>query len=528
MVRTFSRSITFWILIFALSLGLRYWYSSTEICFYTDQSRDAVVANKILHGDWQLFGPVVNGRGAIFHGVLYYYVIAPLYALGGGDPWFVSIALSLFSTVCLIPSFLFAKKLFNAPKLAYIVVGLIAVSLSSIETSASFWNLQLSIILLPTYCFFLFKTFEKPTVVNGLVTGLLIGLLVQSGFSNIQWLLPYVVVLGMALYRQRDKKSVFTTVILSLCGFACAISSMLLVEYLAWKRGLFAMQDSLHWVSTGAFSVHNIQSVGRWYFDSLTSFLVPQFPWVTAALLLLSAVTVYITRQDKRWKWLGLLLIPPVLGQLASDSAASYILTGYESIFYIGIVLVFYKCLTFFGKNFSQHVPNAITMTLLILFAFSNLAAIQLDKTTNDTLACAWKTGSFEELQAIEYTYQLAEGKPFTIDTVTEPYGINLKYGYLYAWYGQKKYGYTPAFIGKPQAGYISEGLLRESDQYLPLHFAIYEHGSYNYWFHIRTAAAPATQESQELFYYRQPPINALQDSKKFGELITVDRYLSK
>lgn len=520
-------STIIWILIFLISLFFRYWYSSTEFCFYTDQSRDAIIANQIVQGEWKLFGPVVNGRGAVFHGVLYYYVIAPLYALGGGNPLFVSIALSLISVIGLIPTYFLAKKILKNKVLALIVVGMISVSQTSIETSASFWNLQLSIIFLPAYCLFLLKTYEETSVKNSILTGILLGLLIQSGFSNIQWLLPYVMVFCLLIFKQKDKRKYIKNFLFSLLGLGIATSSMILAELLAWRRGLFAFEDSLHWVSGSGFSIQNIQSTLIWYFNSLSSFLIPQFPPITLVIILIAMLVIFSSREDKRWRWLGLLLITPICGQIASNSAASYILTGYESIFYIFIVLIFYKAISFLVKNTFLKNQTVISCILLAIFVVGNIAKLQKDKITNKTLACTWESSSLEELQVIDYTYQQAGGEPFSIDVVAEPYGINMKYGYLYSWYGKSKYGYTPLFTGGSQVGYITEGLLEEANGYSHIHFIIYEPGSYNYWFRIRTPDLPATRESLNLFYYRQPPIENLQEKKQFGKLIEVDYYLS-
>lgn len=526
------RPLIFWIIIFSISLSVRYWYSSTELCFYTDQSRDAIVANQILQGSLKLFGPVVNSRGAIFHGVLYYYVIAPLYAVGGGSPLFVSIALSLISTIGLIPTYFLAEKLLKSKRLAYIVIAMLSVSVSSVETSASFWNLQLSIIFLPAFCLFLLKTYDKFALQNSFFTGLLLGLLIQSGFSNIQWLLPYVAVFGALLCKQLNKRRYFKNLTVSLLGLGIATSSMILVEFLSWRRGLFAMEDALHWVGGSGFSIQNIQSVFSWYFKSLNSFLIPQVPLVTIVIITVACLVIYQSRKDRQWLWLGLLLITPVGGQIASNSVASYILTGYESIFYIFIVLVFYKIFQYlekkvFAKSFIKSC-KAVVLILLTIFMISNITMLRLDKITKDTLACAWRISSFEELQLIDYTYQLADNEPFSIDVITEPYGINMKYGYLYSWYGQNKYGYAPVFVGGTQTGHITEGLLKEAESFLPKHFIIYEPGSYNYWFKVRTIDAPATRQSQDLFYYRQPPLDKLQETQQFGELIKLDYYLTE
>ncbi len=523
----FHKPIVWWLIIFTISLSLRYWYSSTELCFYTDQSRDAIVANQILQGELKLFGPVVSGRGAVFHGVLYYYVIAPLYALGGGNPLFVSVALSLLSTVGLIPTYYLAKKLLKNETLAFVVIGMMSFSMSSIETSASFWNLQLSIVLLPAYCLYLYQIFENTNSKNSFLTGIFLGLLVQSGFSNIQWFLPYVIVFGVLILKRSNIRKTLLHFALSLLGLVIATSSMIIVEFLAYSRGLFALEDSLHWVNGSGFSIQSLQSVLIWYFNSLTAFLIPQYSTITMLMILITGLIVYRLRNDRRWLWLGLLLLPPIGGQIASNGAASYILTGYESIFYILVVFVFSQTFYLAGKYLSVSNKRIITLLLLTFFITSNIARLQQDKISRETLACVWKATNLEELEAIRYTYERADGEPFSIDIVAEPYGINMKYGYLYTWYGQEKYEYTPVFIGDSQVGHPTEGLLEETHNYSQVHFIVYEPGSYNYWFKRRTADAPATRESQNLFYHRQPAVENLLETTQFGELIMVDYYVS-
>ncbi|MBI4157851.1 hypothetical protein HY502_03320, partial [Candidatus Woesebacteria bacterium] len=54
--------------------------------FYFDQGRDALIIWDLWHsGKLFLIGPT-TGIAGIFRGPFYYYLIAPFYLLGGGDP----------------------------------------------------------------------------------------------------------------------------------------------------------------------------------------------------------------------------------------------------------------------------------------------------------------------------------------------------------------------------------------------------------------------------------------------------------
>jgi hypothetical protein len=133
-----------------------------------------------------------------------------------------------------------------------------------------------------------------------------------------------------------------------------------------------------------------------------------------------------------------------------------------------------------------------------------------------------------DKLEVIDYTYNKAAGKPFSIDVVAEPYGINTTYGYLYSWYGQREYGYKPIFTGLSQDGLDSQGLLLEGnifDEKNAAHFVIHENGgTYDYWFKKRSLEQKTNQASEEIFYYRQPSLTFLEEEKAIGK-IDVEYY---
>ena len=51
------------------------------LIFGYDQARDAFSALEIAHGHLKILGPSASAPG-LFHGVLYYYLLAPIYLLG--------------------------------------------------------------------------------------------------------------------------------------------------------------------------------------------------------------------------------------------------------------------------------------------------------------------------------------------------------------------------------------------------------------------------------------------------------------
>src|SRR3989344_7995648 len=80
------------------ALFVRIYRLNDLLGFYYDQGRDALVIWKLWHeGKPFLIGPV-TGLSGIFLGPFYYYLIAPLYLIGKGDPVFPAFFLA-FTTV---------------------------------------------------------------------------------------------------------------------------------------------------------------------------------------------------------------------------------------------------------------------------------------------------------------------------------------------------------------------------------------------------------------------------------------------
>lgn len=75
----------------------------------------------------------------------------------------------------------------------------------------------------------------------------------------------------------------------------------------------------------------------------------------------------------------------------------------------------------------------------------------------------------------IDKTYQLAAGTPFSIATLTNPYGVNVTWAYLYDYLGNQNYGYEPTYFGFDQTGWVGADLLRRVEQPENKHFAIVE-----------------------------------------------------
>lgn len=102
-------------------------YRTTDLmAFHYDQARDALKVWDFWHkGDIFLVGPV-TGLAGIFLGPLYYFMIAPFYLMGGGNPLYPAILLTFLGTVAIYVTYLIGLEIHSRPTgiLAAIISGL--------------------------------------------------------------------------------------------------------------------------------------------------------------------------------------------------------------------------------------------------------------------------------------------------------------------------------------------------------------------------------------------------------------------
>src|SRR5258708_7511953 len=122
--------------ILLLALFLRLYRVNDLLGFWFDQGRDGLVIwNLWHHGKLFLIG-TITGIAGIYRGPWYYYLIALFYLMGGGNPVWPVVFLSLTSVLALLLVFLIAKEISDR------TAGLLAVfiaALSSYIVNASRW-----------------------------------------------------------------------------------------------------------------------------------------------------------------------------------------------------------------------------------------------------------------------------------------------------------------------------------------------------------------------------------------------------
>ena len=78
---------------------------NNALTFGYDQARDALIAKQIISGDIKIQGPPSSAPG-LYHGVFYYYLLAPAYLIGHGSPIVVAYYLAFLNSLTVFIVFL--------------------------------------------------------------------------------------------------------------------------------------------------------------------------------------------------------------------------------------------------------------------------------------------------------------------------------------------------------------------------------------------------------------------------------------
>ena len=175
------------IAIFVVALFLRWLYlPQNAISFAYDQARDAFLVQDLLHGDLKLLGPSVSGVPGLYHGVLYYYIIALPYLIGHGNPVFVAYFLSFISSLVVFLvfylSFLLTKK--YVPSILSALI--FAFSFEATQYANLLTNASMGVWFVPIV--YIAILLESP-----ILLGLAFGLSVQSEVALLYHLVPIFV-----------------------------------------------------------------------------------------------------------------------------------------------------------------------------------------------------------------------------------------------------------------------------------------------------------------------------------------------
>jgi hypothetical protein len=421
-----------------------------NIIFAYDQGRDAQRIAEIasLH-HFKLVGPDTDIPG-VFNGPLFYYVLAPVYALSRFDPNFVALFMLFINAVSVFLLYYFSQILFKSKTVGVLACFLWIISYEQANyarfiSNASFMEISALVFFIGLALYFLKeKNIGLPLSVLGFSIG------VQFNF----YLLYLVIFYPLCFVLFRRKSANIKNVFLSIGILILFFSSFIIAE-LKWN---FVMTHSfLRFVSYQSSFITVEDSIGKYLqsfagpiYNSLFSFNLFIGFLITVALIVCS----YFAVKDKKilvFFYLGLFSTLPLFGfksgVLLGEVVNGPILPFYALLYALGI-----SWLLSSGrfKLFGIALLSVIILSNIVLFINNHFIDISLFNRRELILK--------DEKNAIDYTYKSAQNKPFSVCALTGPLFVNTLWGYLYHWYGLGKYGYLPYWSGQKQD--LAESLL--------------------------------------------------------------------
>lgn len=436
------------LIFFSFILRILFIYQGS-VSFHYDMARDAFAAQQIWkEHHFKILGPPTSTPG-LFHGVLYYYLIAPFYLLGQGDPRVVAIFLSFLNSLAIIPVMLLAKDLFKSKKWAILGGFLFAVSFESTQYGP--WISNPAPAVLTVVLFFLFlRLWQK-----GNKLGLYLAVLSAALSAQFQFFLIYLFFLiplfGIIFKIKVSFKSAGISFLITIAGM---INFFLAAIKFNSVKDIFLGFLSIG--TTGQIDFRpQFTEVFLNYINRFTELFINNF-FPTNVFLggILAIVAIYFLKREY-------LLLFFLLSNLPI-----FIFGGHTNTYAnIGLIVpAILAVLVLLQKAWK--INKGLVMLFLFLSLISNLVTIlKYNPSGQIMLVIPNDMNLKNELALIDQTYQIASGKPFSINTLTLPLWTNTTWAYLYSWYGKNKYGYAPYFYGHDQVGLLGAASLSKTEK---------------------------------------------------------------
>ncbi len=427
-------------IILVLAFFVRVYRVDKVLGFYFDQGRDALVIWDLIHSHkFFLIGPT-TGLAGIFRGPYYYYLIAPFYFLGKGNPVWPSAFLAFTTVVATGLIYQLGTKIQDR------TTGLIAAVIAAFSfyiVMASRWlsnptpMLLLSLILV----WGMLKVTEGKKwgwPVIALVSGLS---LFNFGSSGELFYFPALTI--FAIWQRKnwpDRKNLLLSVVLFTVTFAPLVLFDLKHEHILLNNflGTFGGGSGSFKIPTKEF----IASRNASYLDIFANKIFQARGSREAFILLVTSLgfLVFLRKLIKKTgvKILLLLLGSAVIGlyfyQGNYGVLYDYYMTGYYLIFILLFAIVL-------GRIWKWKVGKLFVIYFFYLFFMNNVPVTRAklsDGCDGPNSICF-----VNQKQAIDWIYKDVGDSEFNVDVYVPPV-IPYAYDYLLKWYGGQIHGREP------------------------------------------------------------------------------------
>lgn len=452
--------------IFILALILRFLYFPDNIYFGIDQAFGSFAVGEILHGEPKLIGPSTTFEG-LRHGVLYYYLYAPFYWIGNGDPAFAAAFLRVLNASGIFLIFILGTILFNR-YVGLLSAWLFTVSFEQTQFALYFNHPSLAVIsILVLFLGLSIFIFQKKQ--SGLILAWFgLGLSIQFELILLYLIIPFTVIL---IYFRKLIPGIKKEVLLGgVSVFVLIIATFIIAEIKFGFRSFYFLFKLLQCDS--GKSIYKIISTYFFEMGQVIKFNfsdIALLKYIIGFILVTSFLFSLRTRFKKQVIFLAIWFFSVII---------IYFVTGGEKLDVdiiqyhpnVGISLSLIIFVSYLLYIIGKKTHYLITLILIVLISLQNISLIQ--KINPFGSMPEINAQSFmllsDEKKILDFIYKDAEGKPFAVKAITMPFYINSTWSYLFEWYGQTKYGYLPLWGGKNALGYPGNLIVEEAQDKLP------------------------------------------------------------
>jgi hypothetical protein len=485
-----GHKIIYFLLFVVLGFGLflRVYNLNNILGFYYDQGRDALSIWDLWHlGHIPFIGPV-TGIAGIFRGPFYYYLIAPFYLIGRGNPVYPSVFLSITTIIASGLMYYLGFKIQDR------VTGLIAAIISSFSFNivmASRWlsNPTPMLLLSLIFVWMLILIMEGrswawvPAVVSATVS-----LFHFGSAGEVFYFVPLLVILIWKKKQLPKRKIIIWSITLAI------IAILPLIAFDIKNHGLLIGNIKKFLVTDKSFSLPSWRFIGdkfEFYYDVFTNKIFNgryHFEkFLLSGILLFFVYHLKTLIKKDGVKVLILLLSSVTLGLIFFQGNFGNIYDYYLTGYYLPFLLLFSIALGYIWKF---KLGKVFLIYFIYIFLSNNAAVLKfklIDKGDGPNSISFWA-----QREAIDWIYKDAGGRNFNVDVYVPPV-IPYAYDYLFKWLGTTKYKKEP----------VSENI--------PLLYLLYEQDNNN-------------SERLDAWLARQKGIGKVESASRFGGIIVERR----
>lgn len=432
--------------ILVISFILRVFRVDQILAFHYDQGRDGLVIWDLIHSHKLfLIGPT-TGLAGVFRGPFYYYLIAPFYWLGNGNPVVPAIFLAVLSVAALGLMYYLARKI-GGKSAGIIALILGAFSFEIIYAGRWLSNptpmLILSMVLV--WCLFKILDQKEKSVLQKrdgvgwawIILSFVLGLsFFHFGSSGELFYFPAILIFAIYFKKFPNVK----TLLISIGVFLLTLLPLFLFNL---KHGGILQNNIVGLLSSGnSFTLPGWQFVHDRLKDIGVYFSILLFrgPAITEWIHIFVILFVFILFlpgliKNSKLKVLLILLGSVTFGALFfqgnNGNFYQYYLTGYYLIF---LLLAALPLAALFDLNW---IGKITVIYILLFFIFQNWSwtksYLQITGGEPDKIVLS------NQKQAIDWLYKNAGSRDLNVDVYVPPV-IPYSYDYLFKWLGTTKY----------------------------------------------------------------------------------------